>query len=76
MAKKRIVLRSWRVHEAEPSGFFVWFDGAREGVELYELDPLEEPGVAKALERDDQEDLFVPDQVNEARELLEPDLPF
>jgi len=64
-AKKRIVLRSWRVQDAEPSGFFVWFDAARESVELYELEPPEESGVVALLEGDDQRGLFDEvDQVN------------
>ena len=56
MAKK-IILRSWRVTHAEPSGLFVWFDPTREAVELYELEPPKDEGVAKANEGDDQYDL-------------------
>ena len=66
MARKRIVLRSWRVQEAEPSGLFVWFDPDREGVELYELDPPTESGVGDPCEEDDQRGLWdSSDQVNE-----------
>jgi len=74
-ARKRVVLRSWRVQEAEPSGFFVWFDPTREGIELYELDPPTESGVADACEGDDQRGLWdAPGSSN--NEVVEDDLPF
>ena len=73
IAKKRIELRSWRVAEASPSGLFVWFDPARESVELYELDPQRPLGVADALERDEPNGPSGRDQVNE---LGIPELPF
>ena len=72
---KRLVLRSWRVTEALPSGLFVWFDPEREAVELYELDPQTKSGVREACEREDQEsDPSDPVQVNLV--LVEDDLPF
>ena len=75
MAKKRLVLRSWRVQKAEPSGFFVWFDPGREGIELYELEPPKDEGVADASEGDDQRGLWdVRDQVTMGVEV--DDLPF
>ncbi len=75
MARKRVMLRAWRVSEATPSGSFVWFDSTREVVEIYELEPSEIRRVADALERDDQRGLFdEPDQVND--ELVEDELPF
>jgi len=52
---KRLMLRSWRVVGAEPSGLFVWFDPARESVELYELEPPEIPGVDAYSEEGDQD---------------------
>ncbi len=55
---KKIVLCNWRVIKAEPSGLFVWFDPDRESVELYEVEPLLEGGVASASEGDDQTRLF------------------
>ena len=55
---KRLVLRSWRVTKAEPSGLFVWFDPDRESVELYEVDPPWKRGVLAFGERDDQLDLL------------------
>ncbi len=58
IAMKRIVLRSWRVVEAEPSGFFVWYDPTREGIELYELEPPKDSGVVAFSEGDDQIDAF------------------
>ena len=75
-AKKRIELRSWRVAEAQPSGLFVWFDPARESVELYEVEPPTESGVGDPNEKDDHGQiwLFQSDQ-NEVLELVE-DLPF
>ena len=61
---KRLVLRSWRVFKAEPSGALVWFDPDKEEVMLFELEPEEDPRVADALERDDQDcDPDVLDQV-------------
>ena len=59
MAKK-IMLRSWRVTKASPSGLMVWFDPDRESIELYEMDPQLEAGVADACEGDDQSDMFDP----------------
>ena len=78
MAKSRIMLCNWRVRKAEPSGLFVWFDPDRESVELYEMDPLTQSGVADALEEGDQRSLFGdPNQVNDVLETsLEDDLPF
>ena len=74
-AKKRIVLRSWRVQKAEPSGFFVWYDPSREGIELFELEPPSETGVSAACEEDDQGSLWhEPHQVINDRP--EDDLPF
>ena len=75
MAKKRVVLRSWRVQVAEPSGLFVWYDPARESVELYELEPDAKQRVADASEGDDQKGLWdVRDQVTMGVEV--DDLPF
>ncbi len=51
---KKIVLRSWRVIEGEPSGMFVWYDPTRESIELYELEPPTETGVVAFSEGDDQ----------------------
>ena len=50
---KRLVLRSWRLMDADPSGLFVWYDPTRESIELYELDPPKESGVPEVGERDD-----------------------
>ncbi len=76
IARKRIELRNWRVQEAEPSGFFVWFDPTREGVELYELEPSTEERVADACEGDDQRHLWDSQgQVNGGHR-LDDDLPF
>ena len=58
---KRLILRAWRVSEADPSGAHVWFDPEREEVRLYELDPQTETGVRKCSEGDDlyeQHELF------------------
>ena len=69
MAKK-IILRSWRVSHADPSGLFVWFDPSRESVELYELDPPKDEGVAIASEGDDQVDMYDPSiDINEIGDL-------
>ena len=75
MARKRVVLRSWRVMEASPSGLFVWYDPTRESVELFELEPPSETGVADACEGVDQRGLWDgPDQVMVRP--FEDDLPF
>jgi len=74
MRKRRIVLRSWRVQEAEPSGFFVWFDASRESIELYERDPPKDEGVADACEGDDQRGLW--DSSIVVNDPPEEDLPF
>ena len=72
---KRIMIRQWRVSTADPSGLHVWFDPACEELRLYALDPPKDEGVANALERGDQNDMFAPDQVH-ARQDSPDDLPF
>ena len=54
----RILLRQWRVTEASPSGCHVWFDPARETVELYAVDPREFPGVPAVDEMGAQRDFL------------------
>jgi len=73
-ARKRLVLRKWRVQDAEPSGLFVWFDPTRESVELYELEPQLEAGVGEDLEGDDSDGQSGRDQVNGLGS--QPELPF
>ena len=72
MAKK-IILRSWRVMHADPSGLFVWYDPTRESVELFELDPPKNEGVAIACEGDDQIDMYDPQS---GKNELDHELPF
>ncbi len=74
---KRLVLRSWRVMEADPSGFLVWFDPTREGVVLYELEPGETAGVGAFREGDEPSDTLelFPSDVPSSRP-LEDGLPF
>ena len=74
MAKKLLVLRSWRVQKAEPSGFFVWYDPSREGIELYELEPPKDEGVPEVLEADDQRSLWC--DPNQVQTVVSDDLPF
>ena len=50
----RKLICQWRVSRALPSGLQIWFDSELETVRLYELDPPEIPGVADALEGDEQ----------------------
>ena len=74
---ERIVLRSWRVSKADPSGCTVWFDPSREQLQLYALDPPKDEGVADALEGDDQLGLGLPIPSNEPPGSSDPgDLPF
>ena len=52
--------------EASPNGSMCWFDPSREQLLLFELSSPElglSSGVADALEMDDQEDQYDPDQV-------------
>ena len=72
---KRLVLRSWRVVTAEPSGSFVWFDPEREEVRLYALEPPTESGVLEVSEGDDYPQLW--DEVDQVIPVVEDDgLPF
>ena len=73
----KLVLRNWRVVEAQPSGMYVWFDPCRERVELFELEePTAEAGVGEPGEGDDQRGLFDA-QYPGNREVVESDdLPF
>jgi len=66
---KRIVLRTWRVVKAEPSGLFVWYDPAREAVELYEQEPLKDEGVLEFSEGDDSKDQYDLNSNNEIEDL-------
>jgi len=69
LTERRLVLRSWRVVEAEPSGLFVWYDPSREAVQLYEVEPPMESGVGDPCEGDDQRSLW------SSREELDSGLP-
>ena len=72
----KLILRAWRVQEAEPSGSFVWFDPSRERVELFSLEePRPEDGVASASEGGDQRGLFDASYPGN-REVIDDDLPF
>ena len=42
MNELEIPLRSWRVTSALPSGFYVWFDPARESLRLYRIPTSEQ----------------------------------
>ena len=67
---KSIILRQWRMTEASPSGMTVWFDPARETVELFELEPSKDSRVADAVDGDDQLDMYDPEvDKNELGEL-------
>ena len=71
---RRIVVRQWRVTEADPSGCVVWFDPTREVCYLYELDPPAELGVVAYREGDDQYGLLEENQVKTGSS--DDDLPF
>jgi len=60
---KELVLRSWRVSQAEPSGAHVWFDPTREQLKLFALEPSTEERVANASEGDDYYEGGALDQV-------------
>jgi len=67
---KQLLLRSWRVSEALPSGRTVWFDPEREAIRLYELEPELEARVDEHREADDQIDMYDPEvDKNELGEL-------
>jgi len=51
---KELVLRSWRMMKADPSGLMCWFDPEREKLMLFELDPREDSRVDALCEGDDQ----------------------
>jgi len=61
---KRLMLRSWRVTEAVPSGCHVWFDPSREELLLYARDPQPEDGVREVREGDD----WTEDRLEQLRE--------
>ena len=73
-SRVKIVVRQWRITEASPSGCHVWFDPARETLELWSEEPPEDSGVDDVLEGDDQIRLgLTPSSINDPPE---EDLPF
>ena len=74
---RELILRSWRVTEAQPHGLTVWFDPHREQLKLYELEPPDYSGVREGCEGDDQEtDPGAPKQHEQICLDLETGLPF
>jgi len=72
----KMVLRAWRVQDAEPSGLMVWFDPERERIEIHELEHHPEDGVPAVRERDDLDLFGRSDQVNNSPESDDSGLPF
>ena len=74
---KELLIRTWRVFTAEPSGSLVWFDPEREEVRLYARELPPEEGVLESSEGDDL-NLFgrLDSSENRSRDSLGDDLPF
>ena len=70
----RKLIRQWRVSKGEPLGLHVWFDPRTETVRLFELDPLEIPGVDDVCEGDDRDGTGRPS--SEKNEFADGELPF
>ena len=73
MSETRILLRSWRIMEAEPYGLMMWFDPLRERPELYTLEPGQDSGVDEFREGNEPDESGFP---NSSETEPESGLPF